>query len=66
VGDEDRRFLSVALTKQGKMLVPKLAALADQNDREFFAALSPAQRNTLMELMKKLVRVHGLKETPTR
>ena len=39
----DRRFQTLALTRQGRALTPKLAALADQNDEEFFA-LSIARR----------------------
>ena len=35
----DRRFQSLALTRQGRAITPKLAALADQNDKEFFADL---------------------------
>lgn len=63
---EDRRFLSVALTDKGKTLVPDLAAMADRNDAEFFGCLSAAERATLANLMRKLVRTHGLKEVPTQ
>lgn len=65
-GRGDRRYQSVDLTAGGRALVPKLAALADQNDEEFFGGLTAAERRTLMELMKKIVRAHGLKEVPTR
>ena len=61
----DRRFHSVALTKAGKKLVPELAALADRNDEEFFNGLGARERETLMRLMKEIVRTHGLKEVPT-
>lgn len=64
--DKDRRYQFVALTAGGQALVPELAALADQNDEEFFGSLSAAQRKTLMHLMKRIVRTHGLKEIPTR
>ena len=62
----DRRYQSVALMPAGEALVPELAALADQNDEEFFGGLSTAQRKTLMNLMKRIVRARGLKEVPTR
>jgi len=64
-GKEDRRYQSVALTKDGQNLVPKLAALADQNDEEFFGDLGAAERETLMKLMERIVRTRGLKEVPT-
>lgn len=65
-GAGDRRYQSVNLTAAGTALVPQLAALADQNDEEFFGGLTAAERRTLMNLMKKIVRTHGLKEVPTR
>lgn len=64
-GKEDRRYQSVALTKDGQDLVPKLAALADQNDEEFFGDLGAAERETLMKLMEHIVLMRGLKEVPT-
>jgi len=64
-GKEDRRYQSVALTKDGQNLVPKLAALADQNDEEFFGDLGAAERETLMKLMEHIVLMRGLKEVPT-
>ncbi len=61
---EDRRYQSLALTKAGRALTPRLAVLADRNDAEFFSALSEAERRTLMRLMKKLANTHGLKAAP--
>lgn len=66
VASEDRRYQSVALTKTGRALTPKLAALADRNDEEIFSALSGAERQTLLRLMKKLAAAHGLKAAPTQ
>ena len=54
----------LALTPQGMLLVPKLAALADQNDDHFFGHLSRAQRSALMKTFKNLVAHHQLKEIP--
>jgi DNA-binding MarR family transcriptional regulator len=62
---DDRRFQSIALTAAGRRLVPQLAALADQNDREFFGPLSASERAALLATMKKLVEAHGLETLPT-
>lgn len=62
---DDRRFQSIALTAAGRRLVPQLAALADQNDEEFFGPLSSKERAALLASMKKLVQVHGLETLPT-
>jgi len=63
---KDRRYQSIRLTSDGRALVPELAALADANDLEFFGALTAPQRKTLLDLLKKIVRAHDLKEIPTR
>jgi len=39
--------------------------MADENDEEFFAALSKNEREVLRNLMKKLVRANGLHAKPT-
>jgi DNA-binding MarR family transcriptional regulator len=62
---DDRRFQSIALTAAGRRLVPRLAALADQNDEEFFHPLSAGERAALVATMKKLVQAHGLQAVPT-
>lgn len=61
---EDRRSQTLSLTAAGRRLVPKLAALADVNDGEFFGHLSGDERAKLVELMKEVVRRHGLKDVP--
>jgi DNA-binding MarR family transcriptional regulator len=63
--NDDRRFQSIALTVDGRRLTPQLAALADQNDKEFFHPLSRGERARLIAMMKKLVLAHGLKALPT-
>ena len=63
--DDDRRYQSIALTDAGRKLVPKLAALADENDAEFFSALSARERQALMETLKKLVEANALTKLPT-
>jgi DNA-binding MarR family transcriptional regulator len=62
---DDRRFQSIALTASGRRLIPRLAALADQNDEEFFHPLSAGERAALIATMRKLVQAHGLQTLPT-
>jgi len=64
-GGDDRRRQIVALTKAGRALAPQLAVLADRNDEEFFSPLSDLERRTLLRLMQKLAKAHGLKAAPT-
>lgn len=64
-GPDDRRYQSLTLTAEGKSLVPRLAALADQNEREFFGHLSAARRTALRDLLTGLVAHHGLRAVPT-
>ncbi len=63
--DDDRRFQSIELTDAGRQLVPRLAALADVNDVEFFSSLSTGARAALLATLRKLVKAHGLKKIPT-
>lgn len=63
--DRDRRFQDVRLTAAGRALVPRLAALADRNDEEFFSMLPTREREALMATLKKLVAIHDLKAVPT-
>ncbi len=62
---EDRRFQDVGLTAAGRTLVPRLAAAADENDREFFSRLSEKERQQLLGTLKKLVAIHDLSKIPT-
>jgi DNA-binding MarR family transcriptional regulator len=62
---DDRRFQSIALTAGGRRLIPQLAALADQNDEEFFHPLTVRERTALITTMKKLERAHSLQTLPT-
>jgi DNA-binding MarR family transcriptional regulator len=52
------------LTPQGRALVPRLAALADQNEEHFFAHLSPRERQALMKAFQALVTHHHLEQVP--
>jgi DNA-binding MarR family transcriptional regulator len=57
----DGRYQSLGLTKAGRGLVPELSGLADQNDAEFFAHLTPAERGRLEHILKDIVRRQGLR-----
>ena len=61
---QDRRFQAVTLNPKARSLVPRLAALADQNDREFFGHLRPAERQQIERAMREIVRRHGLSVVP--
>jgi DNA-binding MarR family transcriptional regulator len=63
---DDRRCQEVDLTVAGRRLVPTLAAIADENDEEFFTPLSMKERESLVATLKKLVQAHGLNRIPTR
>lgn len=61
----DRRYQSLVLSPSGKKLVPIIADLADQNDREFFGDLTPDQRAELASVLQQIVRRQGWKDVPT-
>jgi DNA-binding MarR family transcriptional regulator len=62
--EADKRYQMVELTAVGKRLVPILAQLADENDREFFGHLKPDERTKLVNLLQDIVRRHGWKNLP--
>lgn len=62
--NRDRRYQVVNLTASGRTLVPSLAALADQNDREFFGHLEAKERTELVAILKGIVRRKELKGAP--
>ncbi len=62
---DDRRAHTLALTGPGRNKVPRLAALADANDEEFFGLLSKGDRATFERTLKVLVERRGLKTVPT-
>ena len=61
---EDGRAQTLELTAQGTKLVPKLAALADSNDAEFFGALSAGDRAALERLLKQIVQRSNIPAMP--
>jgi DNA-binding MarR family transcriptional regulator len=61
---EDGRAQTLALTAAARTLVPELAALADQNDAEFFDHLNVEERALLERLLKDIVARRGLTGMP--
>ncbi|MBA2655228.1 MAG: MarR family transcriptional regulator [Gammaproteobacteria bacterium] len=60
----DRRFQDIQLTNDAIILVPKLAALADQNDEEFFSILTKVEKNQLIAILKKVATHQQLTKAP--
>jgi DNA-binding MarR family transcriptional regulator len=63
-GKDDGRYQDLVLTAAGRALVPKLAALADENDDAFFGGLKSADRKTIERIMKDIVRRNELRAVP--
>ncbi|HVX06035.1 MAG TPA: MarR family transcriptional regulator [Rhodanobacteraceae bacterium] len=61
---EDGRAQVLSLTPAGRALVPRLAALADVNDAEFFDHLPDRDRKALLRIFRGIVRKRGLKSLP--
>lgn len=62
---DDKRAQLLSLTEAGRALVPELAALADQNDAEFFDHLSPEDRASMERILKGIVERRDLRIVPT-
>ena len=60
----DGRAQTLRLTANGRKLVPKLTALADQNDAEFFDHLSQRDRQTVVRVLQGIVKRHELRTVP--
>ena len=61
---DDGRAQVVTLSAPGRRLVPRLAALADENDAEAFGHLSAEQRAMLISTFKSIVDRLGLSGSP--
>lgn len=60
----DRRYQDIQLTHKGLSMVPKLAALADKNDEDFFSTLAKSEKKILTRILKKLAQGHHLTKMP--
>ena len=58
--DGDRRSIRIALTPHAAALTPRLAALADTNDAEFFSALSDEEARDFRRTLARLLRAQGV------
>lgn len=65
VNSADKRAHTLALTAEGRKLVPRLAKLADQNDAAFFKVLDKSERRQLERLLTKIVTECELAGTAT-
>jgi DNA-binding MarR family transcriptional regulator len=61
---DDRRAHTLALNRKGRALVPRLAALADENDEVFFGALASDERRRLEQILRKIVKERELTSVP--
>lgn len=61
---QDGRAHTLSLTRAGRAMVPKLAALADANDAEFFDHLASKDRAALLGFLQQIVEKRGLKSLP--
>lgn len=61
---EDGRAQLLTLTPRARRLVPKLAALADDNDDTFFSGLRTSERADLERILKKIVAGRGITAIP--
>lgn len=62
----DRRYQDIKLEAKAKELVPKLAAIADKNDHQFFSVLSDIEQENLMNALVKLAKIHKLTTNPIK
>lgn len=60
----DRRSHRLGLSAEGRQLVPRLAALADASDEEFFGDLDEATRAELLRALRVLAEIHQLTQHP--
>lgn len=60
----DRRYQDIQLTTKGIKIIPKLAALADENDDAFFSILTSVERKNLINTLQKLAHLHQLNTMP--
>lgn len=54
----DRRAVAISLTKDGRRLVPRLAAEADRNEEAFFSGISQTERAKFLHTIQDLLAHH--------
>jgi DNA-binding MarR family transcriptional regulator len=59
-----RREVAIALTAEGRSLVPKLAKEADENDRAFLQYLTKRQQEGFLKAIKTLLSHNPSREIP--
>ena len=60
----DNRAQLLSLTPSGKRTLPRLRAMADDNDEHFFGRLDTSERAELRRLLQKLADVHAIDTVP--
>lgn len=63
--EDSAREQLLSLTRAGLALVPVLAALADDNEQEFFSHLGVRERRQMKKLLQGLVAHHRITQVPT-
>ncbi|MBB3592061.1 DNA-binding MarR family transcriptional regulator [Rhizobium sp. BK529] len=61
---DDGRAQTLALTPEGRRLVPELAALADTNDAEYFGHLPPDERRMIEDTLKAIAERRDIRTIP--
>jgi DNA-binding MarR family transcriptional regulator len=64
VNAEDRRAQTLVLNAKGRAIVPRLAALADENDAAFFGPMASRDREALERILRTIVERRGLLAAP--
>ncbi len=52
---DDKRSHMLSLTARGRTKTPVLAAIADRNDSDFFAVLTPDEQGQFRNILQKLI-----------
>ncbi len=61
----DRRGRFIHLTEAGRVFLPQLAAIADENEEHFFGVLTKEEKSELKRIMECLAKTHHWDEVPT-
>lgn len=61
---DDGRAQTLALTAEGRLLVPELAALADANDAEYFGHLQQSERQMVEDMLKAIAERRDIRTVP--